>query len=108
MLCVSETKVRKEMLLLVKVGRMLMEAGCRPRPTPLEVQSVINVNLQKPTRFESTKRLRKKSIRKLKTMAKTIPRLDELCCCAILGQIRTVNGDKTTYPYLRDLDRQII
>ena len=102
-LCVSETRSKKDMILLVKVGRMLMEAGCRPRPTPLAVKSEINDNLQKPTRLESTKRLRKKTIRQLNTMAKRIPRLDELCRCAILGQIRAVNGDRTTYPIAQEL-----
>ena len=102
-LCVSKTRSKKEMILLVKVGRLLMEAGCRPRPTPLAVQSNINDNLQKPTRFESTKRLRIKSIRQLNTMAKRISRLDELCRCAIFGQIRAVNGDRTTYPIAQGL-----
>ena len=73
MLNCASTKITKTMKKKVKMGRLLIEAGCRPRPITYEVRVILEEKLNSETRFASTKEFRKNSIARLEALAKRIP-----------------------------------
>ena len=78
MLNCTSTKITKIMKKKVKMGRLLMEAGCRPRPIPYEVRVILEEKLNSETRFASTKELRKNSIARFEALGKQIQTLAQL------------------------------
>ena len=78
MLNCASTKITKFMRKKVKMGRLLIEAGCRPQPIPYKVRVILEEKLNSETRFASTKVFRKNSIARLEALTKRIQTLAQL------------------------------
>ena len=78
MLSCASTKTTNFMRNIVKMGRLLIEAGCRPRPIPYEVRVILEEKLNSETRFAPAKVFRKSSIARLEALAKRIQTLAQL------------------------------
>ena len=103
MMQVAGTKDKKKMKKGVEICHILMTAGCRPPNMSPVVKGVLDAKLNWPTRYRSTKRKRKEAVDDMKTLGKTIPRLDELSRSAIHRQMRGITGNNTTYSLCQKL-----
>ena len=103
MLSCASTKITKFMRKKVKMGRLLIKASCRPWPIPYEVRVILEEKLNSETRFASIKVFRKSSIARLDALAKRIQTLAQLSWAAIIGHIRVINGNRTTFSITKEL-----